>query len=120
MNLPDSHAHFDQECEREKARKQSEHDPNSAKKFRPSGKVCHPAGNAERSHHVHVMMKAAPYFGITVRDHDRSKDQSKHEQCEGLHSVEKIHIYLRESERVRKTYQLEYALPSLPIWFDPL
>jgi hypothetical protein len=94
VHLPDRHAHLDRERKREKAREQSQHDPDSAKEFRPRRKIRQPARNPERAHHVHVVMESAKHFVIAMRDHDRSQNKPHHKQRQRLQPIEKIQACL--------------------------
>src|SRR5580658_2457653 len=102
MYLPDGHTHLDQECQREKTRKQAENDGDAAEEFRASGKIGHPARKSKRADHVGMVMKTAENFGVSMSDHDRSKNEAQHQQGEGLQFIERIHGCLRgKGSRVR-------------------
>src|SRR5580698_1211216 len=92
MHLPNRYTHFDQDRQREEARKHTQHERNSAKELSPRRKVSHPSGKAKGANHIHVMVKSAEDLVIAVRDEDGTDRQPHHYLGEGLQAVQKIEI----------------------------
>src|SRR5208283_5581608 len=102
-HLPDDHGHLDHDGEREKAGKQSQHNSDAAEKFRPRGKIGHPARKAERAYELHMMMKTAEHLVITMRNHDRAQNKPHHKQSQRLQPIEKTHVYLQNQFSVLRS-----------------
>src|SRR5581483_2011694 len=98
-----------QNCSRRDAGDQSGNDQDSAEEFSKRGKIGEPPGESETAHELHMMVKAAKYFGISVRDHNGAQHNAEHEQRQWLKSVEVGHIILRKNrvQHETKTGKLE-------------